>query len=173
MKFLQTTAIALTTAFAVPAMAAQDVSLFDVEVRADLTDFVDSNAMKYWPELEADIQRAIVERVNLSGKDEDPRIEVMVSKVSVDGDTVLPDTGEFNQLEGVVTIYEGESAVTVQGKQGAEDEALIASYPLRLVAQTAETTAPEGWVMVAPSQDDFYTAMVEAFAMKVVDDIEP
>lgn len=172
MKLLSTTAIILTTAFAAPAMASKDVSLYDVEVKADFTDFANSNALTYWPDLEADLQRAIAERVTLSGQDEDPRVEVLISKVSVDGDTVLPDSGEFNQLEGIVFIYDGEEAVSSQGKAAEGEDAPIASYPLRLSAKAPDNEAPEGWVMIPPSKDDFYTAMVEAFAAEVVDDIE-
>lgn len=172
MTFVKTTGFLITTALATTAWAAQDVSLYDVEVRAELNDFADSNALTYWPDLEADLQKAIIERVNLSGDDADPRVEVEISKVSVDGDTYLPDSGEFNQLEGVVKVYEGESPVTVQGQVNAEVDNPISTYPLRLSAQAGDTAAPEGFVVIPPSQDDFYTAMVQAFAETVVEDID-
>lgn len=170
MKLMQTTALILATAVTATAVTAQDVKLYDVDVKADLTDFTDSNALKFWPNLEADLQRAIVDRVKLTGVDEDPRIEVLVSKVSVDGDTFLPDSGEFNQLEGVVAVYEGESAVTTQTEVNSEVDTPITRYPLRLYAQTAEATVPEGWTLIPPSTEDFYNAMVQAFADKVVED---
>ncbi len=173
MKLMQTTAFVVATTAATTAWASQDVSLYDVEVRAEQSDFSDSNALKYWPNLEADLQRAIVDRVELSGAAEDPRIEVEISKISVDGDTFLPDSGEFNELEGIVKIYEGDPAVTVQGKAGSDQNLPISSSPLRLSARSPEGNPPEGWVMVPPSRDDFYTVMVEAFAEKIVEDIEP
>lgn len=172
MKRLKTTAFILAATVATGAMAAQDVSLNDVEVKAELSDFKDSNALKYWPDIERDLQQAIIERVELSGKAEDPRVEVEISKISVDGDTILPDSGEFNQLEGVVKIYEGEDAVSVQGKNNQESNLPVSSSPLRLSAIAPSGEPPEGWVMVPPSQDDFYNAMVQAFAAEVVEDIE-
>ena len=172
MKLMQSTALVVASVAATTAWAAQDVSLYDVEVRAELSDFSDSNALKYWPNLEADLQRAIVDRVELSGAAEDPRIEVEISKISVDGDTFLPDSGEFNELEGVVKFYEGDSAVSVQGKATSDQNLPDSSYPLRLSARSPEGNPPEGWVMVPPSQDDFYNVMVEAFADEIVEDIE-
>ncbi len=172
MKTLATAAFVLATSVAAPALASQDISLNDVDVRAELTDFTDSNALKYWPDIERDLQAAIAQRVELSGMEEDPRIEVEISKISVDGDTFLPDSGEFNQLEGIVKIYEGADAVTVQGRNSLDEDAPISTYPLRLSAVPPSSEAPEGYVMVPPSQDDFYNAMVQAFARLVVEDID-
>lgn len=169
---LKTTAFILAASVAAPAIASQDVSLYDVDVRAELSDFTDSNAMKYWPDIEHDLQQAIVERVELSGQDEDPRVEVEITKISVDGDTILPDSGEFNQLEGIVKIYDGDDAVTVQGKNALDADDPVSTSPLRLSAVPPSGEAPEGYVMVPPSQDDFYNAMVEAFARLVVEDID-
>ena len=172
MKPLKTTVFILVASVAVPAVASQDVSLYDIDVRAELSDFADSNALKYWPDIERDLQEAIAERVDLSGKDEDPRIEVEITKISVDGDTILPDSGEFNQLEGIVKIYEGEEAVAVEGRDSQDEDGPISASPLRLSAVPPSGEAPEGYVMIPPSQDDFYNAMVEAFARLVVEDID-
>lgn len=172
MNTLRTTAFILATSVAAPALASQNVSLYDVNVRAELSDFADSNALKYWPDIERDLQESIAERITLSGDDSDPRIEVEITKISVDGDTFLPDTGEFNQLEGLVKLYEGQDAVSVQGENDQDGELPVSTSPIRLSAVSPSGEPPEGYVLVPPSQDDFYNVLVEAFARLVVEDID-
>ena len=42
----------------------------------DLSDFADSNALAFYPNLEFDIERAIAERIELTSDLKDPRVKV-------------------------------------------------------------------------------------------------
>lgn len=41
-----------------------------------------------------------------------------------------------------------------------------------MIAVSEEGDAPEGWVIVAPTQDDFYKALVDSYATAIVERIE-
>ncbi len=172
MKLLWTTALCtgMALAFAGP-LAAMDKTLSGVEVKADLSAFEDSNVLEYWPTLEEDITTAIAAQVTVDDAAKAPRISVEINKVAIDGDTVLPDSGEFNQLEGTVTTFAGINSVDQVTKADTQD-ANIGSYALRMTAVTGDQAAPEGWVIVAPSQDDFYNALITAYATAIVERIE-
>lgn len=170
MKFLQTTAICAATALiAVPAIA-EDKILSDVEVKADLSAYDKSNALEFWPTLDRDLGKAIAERVQIDDEADAPRLRVEINKVAIDGDTFLPDSGEFNELEGTVVVF-ADSSTDGADKDGDEEEA-TGSYALRLSARSAGGEAPEGWVYMPPSKEDFYTAMVDAYAEEVVERLD-
>lgn len=166
----QTTALCLGVALAAPAAHAETM-VSDVEVRTDLSDFADSNALDYWPDLAEDLGKAIIERVELSGDAQYPSIVVEVSKIAVDGNPVLPASGEFNQLIGIVQVFAGDSAQTeAPGDRGTEEP--IQNYPLLLHAVAGEAASGEDWITIPPSQDDFYNAMIDAFAVEVVENLD-
>ncbi|SEM18906.1 hypothetical protein SAMN05443999_1159 [Roseovarius azorensis] len=172
MKLLRTTALCTGLALiAAGPLAAMEKTLSGVEVKADLSAYEDNNVLKFWPTLEEDITTAIASQVTVDDRADAPRISVEISKVAIDGDTTLPDTGEFNQLEGTVTTYEGVNNVASVSKGQARD-AQIGSYAMRMSAVSGEQEAPEGWVTVAPSQDDFYNALINAYATAIVERIE-
>ena len=168
MKLLKIAALCTTTTLGSMALAG-DVSVFDVEVKTDLSSFSDANAMTYWPNLGDDMLAAIRQNLTVSGDDEDPMIRVEINKVAVDGDTILPDSGEFNELEGTVSVYPGATNDNAEVDQGNVKEQ---SFPIYLSAVTGDMVVPEGWSLVAPSQDKFYNEMVNGFARVVVDNIE-
>ena len=41
-----------------------------------------------------------------------------------------------------------------------------------MTAVTGDAPAPEGWVTIEPSQDDFYAALVDAYATTVVERLD-
>jgi len=133
--------------------------------------FSDSNVLKFWPTLEQDITTAISSQVTVDDGADAPRISVEINKVAIDGDTVLPDSGEFNQLEGTITTYEGNNNV-LSVSQGQARDALIGSYALRVSAVSGDRVMPKGWVTVAPSQEAFYNALIKAYATEIVERIE-
>ncbi|MFX0544212.1 hypothetical protein ACEWPL_001530 [Roseovarius sp. S1116L3] len=172
MKLLWTTAICTGLALGAGPLAAMEKTLSGVEVIVDLSAFDDSNALNYWPTLEDDLERAIAEQVNLDDGADAPRISVEINKVAIDGDTVLPDSGEFNQIEGTVTTRAGINETTSTSSEAAETpDAVIGSYPLQMTAVTGDKSAPEGWIVISPSQGDFYNALIGAYAMSVVERI--
>lgn len=177
MKFLLSTALwtGMTLAAAGP-LSAADKTLSGVEVDANLSAIEGNNALDYWPTLEDDIAKAIAEKVTVDDEADAPRLAVEINKVAIDGDTVLPDTGEFNELHGTVTTFTGlndpvTGAVT-EPEREPDPDALLGSYALQLTATADESAVPEGWVRIAPSQDDFYNALVDGYATAVVERLE-
>ncbi len=168
MKFVKTTAFLCATALvSAPALAA-DMKLSGVEVVADLSAAGDNNALNFWPNLDRDLAAALSERATVDPISEAPRIRVEINKISVDGDTLLTDSGEFNRLEGTVVVYESLNA------DGASvDQDRLNSFPVRLGAQTADTPIEEGWTMyIAPSKEEFYRVMVDTYADTVLERVE-
>ncbi|MEB8386759.1 hypothetical protein OO012_05915 [Rhodobacteraceae bacterium KMM 6894] len=173
MKLLWTTAICTGLALGAGPLAAMEKTVSGVEVIVNLSAFEDSNALDYWPKLEDDLEQAIAGQVDLDDGADAPRITVEINKIAIDGDTVLPDSGEFNQMEGTVTTRAGlNQIVTSSAEAAATPDAVIGSYPLQMTAVTGDKTAPEGWIVIAPSQDDFYNALLGAYAMSVVERID-
>ncbi|OAN71393.1 hypothetical protein A8B82_03580 [Sulfitobacter sp. EhC04] len=119
----------------------------------------DTNAAEKFPEIATDLQAAIAERVPTSSDAADSRIKVDVRKVSLNGNMMLNDAGEFNELEGVVSI---EADGTSTGSR---------SFPVSIAALAADTPVPEGTVLIQPSTDDFYNVMIGAFADRVAEEL--
>jgi hypothetical protein len=174
MKRLLTTALftGMTLASVGPVLA-MEKTLSGLDVKVDLSAYADNNVLKYWPTLEADLATAIASKVTLNDTADAPRIAVEINKVAIDGDTILPDTGEFNQLEGTVSTFEGlNDAVATNADSLENPDEQIGSYALQMTAVTGDTPAPEGWVTIEPSQDDFYMALVDAYATTVVERLD-
>ncbi|NNK17323.1 MAG: hypothetical protein HKP51_10525, partial [Sulfitobacter sp.] len=94
--------------------------------------------------------------VPLSENAADPTVRIDIRKIALNGDTVLPGSMEFNELEGVVSFQ------TNTGEGGQ-------SFPVKVVAVMDDSAIPVGYDAVPPSLDDFYKAMVDGFAMKVAE----
>ena len=121
--------------------------------------------------MEEDITTAIAAQVTVDDAADAPRISVQINKVAIDGDTVLPDSGEFNQLEGTVTTHEAKNEAS-SNAEAQDPGAPIGSYALKMTAVSGEQVVPDGWITVAPSQDDFYNALITAYATTIVERIE-
>lgn len=172
MKLLQTTILCSVFALAAAGpLAAMEKTLSGVKVHSNLSAYEEANVLKYWPTLDEDIATAIASKVNIDDGADAPRISVEINKVAIDGDTVLPDSGEFNQIEGTVTTHEGKNSTASQSEGEAED-AQIGSYALRMTAVSEERETPDGWVTVRASQDDFYNTLVNGYATEIVERIE-
>lgn len=170
-KFLSLTLSAgLAIATAGPLLAL-DKTVSSVEVTSNLNAYQNNNVLKFWPTLDLDLEQAIASKLNVNERLDVPGISVEINKVTIDGDTVLPDSGEFNQLEGVVTTNESRNKGSA-GTHTENWEEKIGSYSLRLTANSAEREIPDGWVGVAASQDDFYTSLIDGYADAVVERIE-
>lgn len=151
----------LTIAIAGP-LAALEKTVSSVQVQSNLTAYQNNNVLKFWPTLDVDLERAIASKLNVNERADAPRISVEINSVMIDGDTVLPNSGEFNQLEGTVTTNEstnkGSSATHTEDR---DDK--IGSYSLRVTANSSEREVPEGWVGVAATQDNFYTTLIDGY----------
>jgi hypothetical protein len=173
MKLLWTTAICTGLALSAGTLSAQEKTLSGVEVHADLSAYEDANVLSFWPTLEDDMNKAIASKVIVDDNADAPRISVEINKVAIDGDTVLPDSGEFNQIEGTVTTHAGVNAQSTSSAEAADSpDDVIGSYPLHMTAISGDREVPEGWIVVPPSQDDFYNALIDAYAESVVERIE-
>ena len=149
---------------AVTALALLPIGVFaetpisEVNVHANLNENVDANAMQYYPQIETDVQRLIAERLDLTGDAGDPMIDVEIKGVMLDGDSVLPDSAEFNELRATINYTDDNNEINAE------------AYPVWIKASTGETPM-DGVVYLAPGQDDFYVAMISTLADTVVDNI--
>ncbi len=153
--------LTLATAVSVLALAtastgAELQAVSEINVSASYDAAEDTNAQALFPDITEDIKMAITELVPLSDNAADPIIRVDIRKVALNGDTILPDSAEFNQLEGIVAID------TNTGAGGR-------TFPVKIHAVMGDMAVAEGYVAIAPSLDDFYNAMVAGFAANVAE----
>ena len=153
---------ALAAAFGVAllssqALWAEEATVKEVDVDVEIQAAEGSNALNFYPNVEDDLKRAVVAKLPVENDPNGYVVDVVLQKISLDGDTVLPDSMEFNQMEGVIVIT---SPLTGAAPQ---------SVPVKLAATSADGLVPEGYVAVSPSTDDFYAAMVETFASVVAE----
>ena len=64
---------------------------------------MDTNAQALFPQITNDMKLAIANLVPQSDDASDPIIHVDIRKIALNGDTILPESAEFNELEGVVS----------------------------------------------------------------------
>lgn len=148
-------AIAALAVATTPVWAAGERTVKEVNVTAEVTHLTGSNAKQYYPDIANDILERIVEKMPLTDDTQGYVVNVNIQNMSLDGDTMLPDSREFNRLEGVMSVIAPDT------NAGSE------SYPIRIVAQSAESAVPDGYVAVSPSNNDFYVAMIDGFAEQV------
>jgi hypothetical protein len=172
MNLLRTTALCSVFALAAAgSLAAMEKTLSGVEVKSDLSSYEENNVLKFWPTLDEDLATAISSKLNIDEKADAPRISVEINKVAINGNPVLTDSGEFNQIEGTVTTHQGGNTVS-STTQDETQNAITGSYPLRMQAVSGEPQVSEDWITVAPSQDDFYNALIDAYATRIVERVE-
>ena len=140
--------IALTSA----AQAQDELRISEIAVESSVAAAADSNGLEFYPDLAEDIRAEVAERVALSSDGADPQIRIDLRKIALNGATMLPESKEFNQLEGVVDITSptGENAGY--------------SFPVKVTAESGDGIVPEGYVTVPPSDQEFYVALVSTFA---------
>lgn len=151
---LTTAALASIAVLSSPVWAADASTVKEVNVTAEVTK-LDAKAQEYYPNIAHDILAKIVEKMPLTDDPQGYVVNVNIQHMSLDGDTVLPDSREFNRLEGVMSVISPDT------NAGAE------SYPIRIAAHSADSAVPDGYVTVEPSNNDFYFALVDGFAQQV------
>ncbi|MDW4497722.1 hypothetical protein R5H30_07005 [Sulfitobacter sp. D35] len=149
---------AATSVFALTGWAHADTpQVSEVEIDTSFLSAEGMNVMDFYPGLADDLEARIRAQVAPSDDPTGPTLRVDVREISLDGETMLPDSMEFNKLEGVMSYSGGEGeAVTV---------------PVSVSAQSGEVAATEGVIVVQPSEADFYNAMMDVFVGAVVDAI--
>ena len=160
LKALALAAGVSTLALSTAVLAAEDVRISKIDVEASVTSLADSNALTFYPSLEEDLRSEIAQRVPLSSDSADPQIRIDIRKIALNGSTMLPESKEFNELEGVVDVTSptGESAGL--------------SFAVNISAYSGDAVAPEGYINVPPSETDFYVAMVSTFADVVAEGLD-
>ena len=153
-----------TTAAAAAALAllagsawAAEPTVKELNVTAEYTDLTDSNAKDYYPDISDDLLVAITDKMSLTDDPLGYVVNVNLQSVSLDGDTALPDSREFNTMEGVVSFISPQTDAPAEG------------YPIKVIAMSGDSQVPEGFIAVDPSVGDFYRAMVDGFANAVVE----
>ncbi|MDM8164457.1 hypothetical protein [Roseovarius sp.] len=174
MKHHVLSAAAAVLMFTAPvAVQAQDVTLSRIEVQTDLSAYEGSNASEFWPSLEADLGRAIASVVTVDETAPAPAIRVEINKIAISGSPILPDTGEFNEMEGTVAVFRGlEEDVTSGSQEDATPNEIERSFPIKVSAVTGEAIVPEGYIAIPPSDGDFYAAMIGGFALETVERLD-
>lgn len=146
---------ALTASAAIAAEEPLVFSNIDVDVSYSGTE--GANTEQFYPAMAEDLKLALLERLRTSDDTAMPAVYVDVRRVALDGDTVLPDSAEFNEIEGVVRI---ESPTGTTGGL---------SFPVTVTARTGDAGVTGGAIVVSPDADDFYRSMVAAFADAIVE----
>ncbi len=146
---------ALTTA----AHADEPVAFSVINVEASMSAAENSNAMDVFPDIVTDLQTAIASRVETSDDGSDPTIRVDVRKIALNGDPMLTGDNQFNQMEGVVSIAGDNNEIGAQ------------SFEVNVSASAPDQTVPEGYIAIAPSEGDFYAAMIDGFAGLIAEQV--
>jgi len=145
------TAIGLAMVVATPVVALEGpFPIKDIDADTYFEAMDNTNALEFYPEIATDVENAIRSRVDLAD-DEDVRplnIDVQVTGMRLNDSPMLTDQGEFNVLEGIVTVTD------------ARNPEIRFVEPVLLEAYEAEVPYPA----FSPDDSEFYTAMVYAFA---------
>lgn len=149
---------ALTFAATSVVFAAEHQLISEADVVVEFDD-INANALTYWPDIERDLEAKLAEKIEPFFSGEGYEITVSLSEVSVDGSALLGNDGEFNTLKGWVYIREKGDPTPVE------------SVGLSLQAKTGEVD-PSADIVIAPSQNAFYDALLTRFAERAVEEVQ-
>ncbi len=141
-----------TLALVSAAQAETELRISEITVKSSVSAEAESNGLELYPNLAEDIRAQVAERVPMSSDGADPQIQIDLRKIALNGATMLPDSKEFNQLEGVVDI------TSPTGNNAGF------SFPVKVTAESGDGIVPVGYVTVLPSDAEFYVALVSTFA---------
>lgn len=139
------------------AYAAGPVAVSGVDVETQLGAIESDAALALYPTMNEDLEVAIAQRVTGGDGVDDPVVKVRINKLALDGAALIPGSEKFNEMEGVVSL------------QGESDEMSGISFVVKVAAIEGSRQAPEGYIMVPPSDADFYQAMMNTFADNVAE----
>jgi len=154
MKRIVALATASVIALAAGAASAEKLMVNEIQVKSELSDITESNALQFYPTLTDDLRNAIGEQIAGQIGDSIYHLEVNLKEVSLDGAYALPGNGEFNKMEAFVSVF-------------AEDETIPEEkFWIRLDARSANQLAA-----LQPGTADFYNALVDAFARETAKEV--
>lgn len=155
-------AAGLTLLTAMPGLALdRPFPVSGVAVATDLDGVSVSDVNNFYPAFNEDLEKAIwasLDNPDTAGG-RGFQIDVKVTTIALDGSTLGPN-GEFNTLDGIVTY-------TFDGSDQPSG-----TFPLEVRATAGASDAPMGAIVVAPSEADYYQAMVMGFANGVNDKMD-
>ena len=123
----------------------------DVEVKAELGDIKDANAMNFWPTMAEDLEAAILAKAEDRLADDGYEVVVSLKEVSLSGSTLLTGEGEFNRLEGWVYFIP-------EGTEVAEDQSDI------IIEAVTAPVPDDAIAVIVPGKPAYYAAMLDGFA---------
>ena len=157
-RFVKITAASVLAIAASGAAYAEQLKVNQIVVKSELSDVTESNALEYYPTLNDDLKNAIAEQISGQIGDSIYDVEVNLKEISLDGAFALPESGEFNKIEAFVNVV-------------AKDETIPAEkFRVTLEARSGVEATPGVFVM-QPGTDDFYSALIDAFAKETADDL--
>ncbi|CAN0596407.1 unnamed protein product, partial [Ectocarpus sp. 12 AP-2014] len=137
---------------------AQEAKFSEIDVLIDLSGGESANAIDFWPEIEADMEAIMLQRISTIYDPNGLYVTVSVTEISLDGTRGLVDKGEFNTLRGLAYVREEEGG------------AVIDALAFGLRAQPWEVGVVDGMTTLA-DKEDFYVAMLNRFADSMVSTI--
>ena len=144
------TALGATLLIATPALAIDGpFPIREVETTTYFGAMENPNALDYYPELAIDVAEA-VKSLAIPTTAEGPHqvdVDIQITSMRLNDDPVLTGNGDFNILEGTVTVEDATGGI-------------LKSEPVVLRAE--EMDVP--YANESPDNRDFYNAMVMAFA---------
>ena len=146
--------------FAPTLASAQDVAvpISEVDVTVEL-EAVDANALDLWPQIGPDLEAAISTAAAPFLAPDGLLVTVVLNEVSLGGTPTLPETGEFNRLGGWMYVRDDPAEPPVMTRE------LIFEADDFVPGGTSE-------FLIVPDRPDFYTALVNVFAARVVEEID-
>jgi hypothetical protein len=139
---------------------AQDVNtVSEVDVKAELGDVKDANALEFWPNLTSDLEKVIMAEAGPRIAEDGYELVVSLKEVSLSGSTLLSGQGEFNRLQGwVYFIPAGETVA--QDQEPITIEAITAPVP------------PDAVGVIVPGKPVYYAAMLQGFAASTMNHLD-
>ena len=134
------------------------VAISDVDVTVEI-EAVDSNALDRWPEIGADLAAAIMAAAAPYIAEGGRSVSVVLNEVSLGGTTILGESGEFNRLGGWVYVRDDPANPPIVSEE---------------IELQADTFVPGGTSQfyVVPGRPEFYNALVNVFAVRVIEEVE-
>jgi hypothetical protein len=134
------------------------VAISDVTVTVEL-EAVDANALDRWPEIGPDLAAAIEAAAAPYIAEDGRTVAVVLNEVSLGGTAVLGEGGLFNRLGGWVYVRDDPAAPPLLSQE---------------IVLEADTFVPGGTSQfyVIPGRPEFYNALVNVFAARVVEEVE-
>jgi hypothetical protein len=148
----------LASALAVPALAQDAPTVKSIDVTLDMAAVQNAQAAAYWGTLEADLEGAILARVQPQVADDGVDISIDISEVEL--------SNGFQEVVGIAdTRLIGSVKMT-----HLTDNSRFDAYELTVDVNAATPLLPEGFVMATATVDtkEYYDAMITAFANGVV-----